>query len=101
MIAEDPVGAYAGLVEQEEVIYATYTSSGYALKRAALPGFAAAALIASRAATVGESIPITEITPATGGDNDAPKAGDVTQFTEKTYLDIPRLLFWLPLPVSC
>jgi hypothetical protein len=100
MIAEDPVGAYAGLVDDGEVVYATYTSGGYALKRAPLPGFAAAARIASKTASSVESISIAEIPPIADGDSGVVKTGDAPLFNEKTYVDIPRLLFWLPLPVS-
>ena len=83
MIAEDPVGAYAGFVDRDTVYYATYTSTGFALKTKPLPEPAAP--------VEDQKEPVLHKTP---GSDDPPSVG-----VESRYYDLPRFMYWLPLPV--
>ena len=93
--AEDPVGAYAGTADGNDVVYATYTVKGFALKR-----------VVDGASTqispgTGSNSPL-ESEPKSGGPTDTPptslSSGPDDQ-EETRYIDIPRLIFWAPLPV--
>ena len=101
MVAEDPVGAYAGLIDSGEVIYATYTKNGYALKKTALTGFTT---LSEPAGPVSMDKAFPPADPgAAVGENDITLANEESGEylpAAKRYHDNPKLLLWLPLPFS-
>ena len=99
LAAEDPVGAYAGFLDGKEVIYATYTAAGYALKRCELSGFAAASLngAVSKPGDTPVDPPALKTTPEADSPPDSMEASPAAQ---SIYRDIPRFLFWAPLPFT-
>ena len=88
-ITGDRVGAYAGMINKEKVVYATYTRFGYALKRIPLPVLPP---------TMENGGPMTAA--AGGGVPPSQSVVKAAQPAVSPYYDLPKLLFWLPLPVS-
>ena len=84
IVCEDPVGAWAGEVVGDNVLYATYRTTGYTFmikkpeQRLANPPKAAS--------------PSKENEALSGGSSQAPRAPSVP------YDDLPRFLAWAPIP---
>jgi hypothetical protein len=79
LVCEDPVGAWAGELAGDRVLYATYRADGYTLmekpmqqKESRLPPAAPAQQESETDAAAGEAVP---------------------------YVDLPRFLAWTPLPI--
>ena len=78
LVAEDPVGAYAGYVQDGRVVYASYSSAGYILKQKT-------AVLADPPSLEVEPSSIDPVVPI---------------FFESTrYTDRAKLLYWVPLPL--
>ncbi len=85
-VCEDPVGAYAGTLYGDSVVYGSYSPNGFCLKEKPLPS-GNSDPSGSRTVTIAE--------PA-GKDSTPEKAEAV----ETPYTDWPNLIFWLPVPFS-
>jgi hypothetical protein len=81
-VLEDPIGAFGAQVTNGTVIYATYSSKGYALKQIPLETL--------------RTIPTAtqESTP----EPTRPISLGLSSYQSKPYVDIPRFNLWLPLP---
>jgi hypothetical protein len=78
MLCEDPVGAWAGLMIGDRIVYGTYRSQGYVLM---------------------EKAPRDEAVEQHVVDRSAAREATEPRLETQTYSDFPRLLFWSPLPV--
>ena len=83
-ICEDPVGAYAGSIQKNRILYASYSSKGYCLKTKPLPPGNSVTIMP---ATVTVLIP-------------EKKTKYRNMLHETPYIDFPKFMFWFPLPVS-
>jgi hypothetical protein len=99
--ALDPIGAYAGTADGNDIIYATYTAKGYAVKRVVDGAAALAAARATLRVAVGPAEQqATEIYTGGTADEAPPAVRRIEDIAEETrYIDAPRLIFWAPLPV--
>ena len=84
MVADDPVGAYAGRIVGNSVVYASQSSKGYVLRSKPLSAPLASAPPPKR---VHAPPPVLSQNPV---DSPAPER----------YRDFPKFLWWLPLPTS-
>jgi len=78
---EDPIGAFGAQLMDGTVVYATYASTGYALRQ----------IPATSLLSIPTAIQPTVIT-------DRPINLGTSPFASKPYVDLPRFGLWLPLP---
>ena len=88
-VVEDPVGTYAGTIIGDDVVYSTYTAQGYALLKKKysvdLPARTSSAVVTRHGISQDETVT---------------RARDEALFdTGSKYFDLPKLIFWAPLPV--
>lgn len=93
-ICDDPVGAYAGTISHSRIVYASYSPKGYCLREKPLP---------PGNTSIGEkSLPIfssyREI--MLSKKTSIPAGEKLNRINETTYIDFPKLIFWLPVPFS-
>jgi hypothetical protein len=83
VLLRDPVGAFAAVPDGESLVFATYTSNGFALKRAARPTGA----------------PVESPTPEKPAAAESRRPNpEPSDHLGRRYTDLPRLAFWYPLP---
>ncbi len=83
-ICEDPVGAYAGCLYKNKILYASYSSRGYCLKEKPIPDSAI------------YSVREAEKTPLQVLKNPPPREYPTNSPKESRFYDIPQFAFWLP-----
>jgi hypothetical protein len=81
LICEDPVGAWAGELVGQRVLYATYRTSGYTLMI--------------------KDIQSKPRDPPAAFPQQAMAKTAVTTLQQSSYVDLPRFLAWVPLPIYC
>ncbi len=84
-ICTDPVGAYAGTIAGNKIIYASYSSKGYCLKEKPLDS---------------ETLSVTSLPLSHKIEEKVQKERNTLSFSSSTYTDSPELLFWIPTIVS-
>ncbi len=85
-ICEDPVGAYAGTVYDGRIVYGSYSPGGYCLKEKPLT-------------PQGNRIPAAGLYMRTAVSTEG-SPGSESLNRETRYTDFPKLIFWLPVPLS-
>lgn len=101
-VAEDPVGVAAGEIRGGSVIYTTYSPDGYVIKKRPLQRVAVSHTNGSSRATTSRETagaPTNKGPSEGGGTASARSIGEKTTRAARRYIDWPRFLFWLPLPV--
>ncbi len=83
-ICEDPVGAYAGSIHKNRILYASYSSKGYCLKTKALSSQKSRTLLPAA---------VTILVPEK-------ETKHKNTLQETPCIDFPKFLFWFPIPVS-
>ncbi|RKX90336.1 MAG: hypothetical protein DRP59_09895 [Spirochaetes bacterium] len=83
-ICDDPVGAYAGTLYRNSVVYGSYSPEGFCLREKPLP-------------TEPDQTVRTVITTHMNENYSKPYEAETN---ESTYTDHPELIFWLPVPFS-
>ncbi|MEW5814604.1 MAG: hypothetical protein AB1798_04295 [Spirochaetota bacterium] len=81
-ICRDPVGAYAGLMTENSVVYASYSTDGFCLKRKRSDSLIEKPVAISHP----ENLPDNYVWKIPGYKNNG------------KYHDFPRFIFWLPVP---
>ncbi|MDA3950119.1 MAG: hypothetical protein PF508_12990, partial [Spirochaeta sp.] len=104
-IAEDPIGAFAGIYHRDTLVYATYRSTGFALRSSS----GIHNRVANDAVTPGSETPSAQ--KPNGGDVSAAPTGSYAEsrntivdtalstdvLRNERYFDVPRPVFWFPL----
>ncbi|MFP4151324.1 MAG: TolB family protein [Alkalispirochaeta sp.] len=112
-LVEDPIGAYTGIAIEGDILYGTYRSTGYAIRRApeaSVPADATATAVTpdttpSAGAGPGDHLPDgrsgspsparRDREGASASRGSAPPQGSV--LSPRRYRDVPRPVFWFPL----